>query len=87
LATFKSIGENSCIFFTKFVYLYLVCFTHIIDMRKNEKTSNNTNTLKNKKIEQKSNTRKSISSQEDEIEKNIVIRRSTGREEKLIQIG
>jgi hypothetical protein len=56
-------------------------------MRKNEKTSNNTNTLKNKKIEQKSNTRKSISSQEDEIEKNIVIRRSTGREEKLIQIG
>jgi hypothetical protein len=52
-------------------------------MRKNEKTSNNTNTLKNKKIEQKSNTRKSISSQEDEIEKNIVIRRSTGREEKF----
>ena len=44
-------------------------------MRKNEKTSNNTNTLKNKKIEQKTNTRKSVSSQEDEIEKNIVIRR------------
>ena len=64
-------------------YLYLVCFTDIIDMRKNEKTSNNTNTLKNKKIEQKSNTRKNISSQEDEIEKNIVIRRSTGREEKF----
>ena len=52
-------------------------------MRKNEKTFNNTNILKNKKIEQKSNTRKSISTPKDEIEKNIVIRRSTGREEKF----
>src|SRR5215211_5923004 len=37
------------------VYLYLVCFTNIIDMSKNDKTSNNTNTSKKKKIEQKEN--------------------------------
>lgn len=61
-------------------------------MKKNEKTSNN-NTIKNKKIEQKeknqnqlnnskdSNISKKTSNQENEIEKNIIIRRSTGREE------
>lgn len=61
-------------------------------MKKNEKTSNN-NTIKNKKIEQKeknqnqlnnskdSNINKKTSNQENEIEKNIIIRRSTGREE------
>ena len=77
------------------VYLYLVCFTNIIDMSKNDKTSNNTNTSKKKKIEQKennpnqlnnntsSNTSNRIADQENEIEKNIVIRRSTGREEKF----
>src|SRR5829696_4036172 len=77
------------------VYLYLVCFTNIIDMSKNDKTSNNTNTSKKKKIEQKennpnqlnnntsSNTSNRITDQENEIEKNIVIRRSTGREEKF----
>jgi hypothetical protein len=61
-------------------------------MKKNEKTSNN-NTVKKKKIEQKgknqnqlnnskaSNISKKTSNQENEIEKNIIIRRSTGREE------
>jgi hypothetical protein len=61
-------------------------------MKKNEKTSNN-NTIKKKKIEQKeknqnqlnnskdSNISKKTSNQENEIEKNIIIRRSTGREE------
>ena len=64
-------------------------------MSKNEKTSNNTNTNKKKKIESKennpnqlnnnpgSNTSNRIADQENEIEKNIVIRRSTGREEKF----
>lgn len=64
-------------------------------MSKNEKTSNNTNTNKKKKIEPKennpnqlnnntgSNTSNRIADQENEIEKNIVIRRSTGREEKF----
>lgn len=64
-------------------------------MSKNEKTSNNTNTNKKKKIEPKennpnqlnnntgSNTSNRIAEQENEIEKNIVIRRSTGREEKF----
>lgn len=61
-------------------------------MSKNEKTSNN-NTVKKKKIEQKeknqnqlnnskaSNISKKTSNQEKEIEKKIIIRRSTGREE------
>jgi hypothetical protein len=61
-------------------------------MKKYEKTSNN-NTIKKKKIEQKeknqnqlnnskdSNISKKTSNQENEIEKNIIIRRSTGREE------
>jgi hypothetical protein len=61
-------------------------------MKKNEKTSNNNN-VKKKKIEQKgknqnqlnnskaSNISKKTSNQENEIEKNIIIRRSTGREE------
>jgi hypothetical protein len=64
----------------------------MINMSKNEKTSNN-NTVKKKKIEQKeknqnqlnnskaSNISKKTSNQENEIEKNIIIRRSTGREE------
>ena len=64
-------------------------------MSKNEKTSNNTNTNKKKKIEPKeinpnqlnnntgSNTSNRIAEPENEIEKNIVIRRSTGREEKF----
>lgn len=64
-------------------------------MSKNEKTSNNTNTNKKKKIEPKENnpnqlnnntgsrTSNRIAEQENEIEKNIVIRRSTGREEKF----
>lgn len=51
-------------------------------MKKNEKSFKNTNAA-NKKIEQKSNTSNNTSSQEDNIEKNIVIRRSTGREEKF----
>lgn len=61
-------------------------------MSKKEKTSNN-NTVKKKKIERKeknqnqlnnskdSNISKKTSNQENEIEKNIIIRRSTGREE------
>ncbi len=63
-------------------------------MSKNDKTATNTNTNK-KKIEQEennpnqlnsntnSNTSNRIADQENEIEKNIVIRRSTGREEKF----
>ena len=64
-------------------------------MKKNEKTSKNADTDKKKKIDQKentqnqinnnknSNTSKKISDHEKEIEKDIIIRRSTGREEKF----
>lgn len=64
-------------------------------MKKNEKTSKNADTDKKKKIDQKentqnqinynkiSNTSKKISDHVKEIEKDIIIRRSTGREEKF----
>jgi len=64
-------------------------------MSKNNKTATNTNPNKKKKIEQKennpnqlnnntgSNASNRIADQENGIEKNIVIRRSTGREEKF----
>ena len=65
-------------------------------MSKNDKNSNNTNTIKKKKIEQKENYQNQLNNKknantsnriivdkENEIEKNIVIRRSTGREEKF----
>jgi hypothetical protein len=64
-------------------------------MSKNNKNSNNTNTIKKKKIEQKENNKNQLNNNknantsnriivdnENKIEKNIVIRRSTGREEK-----
>jgi len=64
-------------------------------MSKNNQTATNTNPNKKKKIEQKehnpnqlnnntgSNISDRIADQENEIEKNMVIRRSTGREEKF----
>ncbi|HJU60179.1 MAG TPA: hypothetical protein VJ583_10535 [Nitrososphaeraceae archaeon] len=65
-------------------------------MSKNNKNSNNTNTIKKKKIEQKENNQNQLNNNknantnnriivdnhENEIQKNIVIRRSSGREEK-----
>ena len=65
-------------------------------MSKNNKNSNNTNTIKKKKIKQKENNQNQLNNNknantskriivdnnENEIQKNIVIRRSTGREEK-----
>ena len=65
-------------------------------MSKNNKNSNNTNTIKRKKIEQKENNQNQLNNNknantsnriivdnhENEIQKNIVIRRSSGREEK-----
>ena len=65
-------------------------------MSKNNKNSKNTNTIKKKKIEQKENNQNQLNNNknantsnriivdnhENEIQKNIVIRRSSGREEK-----
>ena len=65
-------------------------------MSKNNKNSNNTNTIKKKKIKQKENNQNQLNNNknantsnriivdnhENEIQKNIVIRRSSGREEK-----
>ena len=64
-------------------------------MSKNDKTSNNTNASKKKKIVENENNPNQLNNninsnksnrradQENEIEKNIVIKRSTGREEKF----
>lgn len=64
-------------------------------MSKNDKTSNNTNASKKKKIGENENNPNQLNNninsnrsnrradQENEIEKNIVIKRSTGREEKF----